>query len=191
MDVIEAIKWRRSVRHFAPRKIERDTIRQILEAGRLAPSSSNQQAWHFIVIDDEKIIRVIPDQVPAGTGDIISFAREAALIVVGCYARNITHRIAQLFGHENSLIDIAIAMTQMTLAATGLGVGTCWIGWFSEKRLKKLLRITDQYRIACMLALGYPAEKSTAEGIGGIKPRPRKVLKEIVSYNRFGVGLKE
>jgi len=77
-------------------------------------------------------------------------------------------------------------MTHMTLAATGLGIGTCWIGWFSDRKLRKLLGIPNRYKVACLLALGYPAEKSTADGIGGLKPRPRKGLREIVSFNKFG-----
>lgn len=186
MDVFKALQWRRSVRNFSPQKIEPDKVRQILEAGRLAPSSSNAQGWHFVVVGDEKLIRAIPDQAPLGVDRITSFARNAALVIVGCYTKKLSHAIAEVFHHENHLIDISIAMTQMTLAATALGIGTCWIGWFSDKKLRKLLGIPIQYRVACLLALGYPAEGSTPEGIGGIKPRPRKDLKEIVSFNKFG-----
>jgi len=186
MDVFKAIQWRRSVRKYAPQKIERDKVLQILEAGRLAPSSSNAQGWHFIVVEDEKLIRTIPAQVPFGVDRVTSFARNAALVIIGCYTKKLTHAIAQVFNHENHLIDISIAMTQMTLAATALGIGTCWIGWFSDKKLKKLLSIPNRYRVACLLALGYPAEKSTPESIGGITPKPRKNLSEIVSFNKFG-----
>jgi len=186
MNVIDAVRWRRSVRRFAPRPLEPAIVREILEAGRLAPSSSNQQAWHFVAVDDPELIHAIPNQVPPATSRIISFARSAALIVVGCYTQSLTHRIGSLFGHENHVIDVSIALTQMTLAATALGVGSCWIGWFSEKKLKNLLGIPTQYRIAALVAFGYPADPSTDEGIGGIKPRPRKALAEIASRNRFG-----
>jgi nitroreductase len=186
MDVFKAIQWRRSVRNYAPQRIEPEKVLQILEAGRLAPSSSNSQGWHFVVVDDENLIRAIPAQAPLGVDRITSFAGKAALIIVGCYSRKLTHAIAQLFDHQNHLIDISIAMTQMTLAATDLGIGTCWIGWFSDKKLRKLLSIPSRYKIACLLALGYPAEKSTPDSIGGIKPKTRKDLKEIVSFNKYG-----
>lgn len=186
MDVFEAIQWRRSVRKFSPRTIDREKIRQLLEAARLAPSSSNQQAWHFVVIDDKSIIEEIPKQVLIGTRSIISFVKDAPLIITGCYAKKLTHVAARLFGHENDIIDIAIAMTHIVLAATELGIGTCYIGWFNVRKLKNLLRIPREYDIALLLALGYPVEASTDEGIGGIAPRPRKSLGKIVSYNRFG-----
>ena len=189
MDVFKAIKWRRSVRSFAPKKIEREKILQILEAARLAPSSSNRQAWHFVVIDDKSIIEKIPKQVVMGRKMIVPWIKDAPLVIAGCYTKAITHAIAQLFSHENHLVDVSIAMSHIALAATALGVGTCFVGWFNEKKLKKLLNIPGRYKIAVLLALGYPADKSTAESIGGIAPRPRKSLKEIVSYNKYGVKL--
>ncbi len=186
MDVFEAIKWRRSVRKFLPQKIEKEKILKILEAGRLAPSSSNRQAWHFIVVDDENLIKQIPEKVVIGTKSIISWVKDAPLVIVGCYTKAATHFVAELYGRQNHLIDITIAMTHMVLEATELGIGTCYIGWFNEKHLKKILKIPDHYRVAMLVVMGYPAEPSTSEGIGGIKPRPRKDLKEIVSYNLWG-----
>ncbi len=189
MDVFETIKWRRSVRKFSSQKIEKDKILRILEAGRLAPSSSNRQARHFVVVDEPEIIAKIPEKVTFGTKSIISWIKDAPLVIVGCYTKAITHLVAGLYGHENHLIDISIAMTHMVLEATELGIGTCYIGWFNEKHLKRILKIPDHYRIAMLVVFGYPAEPSTPEGIGGIKPRPRKELKEIVSYNQWGKEL--
>lgn len=190
MDVFDTIKWRRSVREFLPKKIEQENIRKILEAGRLAPSSSNRQAWHFVVVDDEHLIKKIPEKVVVGTKSIISWIKDAPLVIVGCYTKKITHFLAGLYDHENHLIDISIAMTHMVLEATELGIGTCFIGWFNEKHLKHLLKIPDHYRIAMLVVFGYPKNPSTAEGIGGINPRPRKQLKEIVSHNLWGKELK-
>ncbi|MEO0095308.1 MAG: nitroreductase family protein [candidate division WOR-3 bacterium] len=189
MDVFETIKWRRSIRKFARQKIEREKLLRILEAGRLAPSSSNRQAWHFIVVDDEDLIKQIPEKVVIGTKSIISWVKDAPLVIVGCYTKAVTHFVAGLYGRENHLIDITIAMTHMVLEATEMGIGTCYIGWFNEKHLKKILKIPERYRIAMLIAMGYPSEPSTSEGIGGIKQRPRKDLKEIVSYNEWGKSL--
>lgn len=186
MDVFEVMKWRRSVRKFAPRKIEREKVLQILEAARIAPSSSNRQAWHFVVIDDKSIIEQIPRQVAMGDKLIIKWLKDAPLVIAGCYTKAVTHYIAQLFGHENHLVDISIAMTHICLAATALNIGTCFVGWFNGSKLKKLLKIPRKYNIAVLLALGYPADESTGQGIAGIAPRPRKALEEIVSYNKYG-----
>lgn len=174
------------MRRFSSKKIEREKILQIMEAARIAPSSSNRQAWHFILIDDKSIIEQIPRQVVMGTKAVIPWIKDAPLVIAGCYTKAMTHLVAQLFGHENHLIDVSIAMTHIALAATALGIGTCFVGWFNERKLKKPLGIPGKYSIAVLLALGYPADESTEEGIGGISPRPRKQLKEIVSYNKFG-----
>jgi nitroreductase len=189
MDVFKVIQWRRSVRRFIPQKVEREKILQILDAARLAPSSSNRQAWHFVVIDDASIIEQIPKQVAMGTRMLVPWVKDAPLVIAGCYTKAWTHLVGQLFGHENHLVDISIAMSHVVLAATALGIGTCFVGWFNESKLKKLLGIPRNYNIATLLALGYPADTSTKEGIGGIASRPRKSLKEIVSYNRFGERL--
>lgn len=186
MDVFKAIQWRRSVRRFSTQKIEREKILQILEAGRLAPSSSNRQAWHFVVVDDPSIINQMPRTVPVGTRRIVTFIEDAPLVIIGCYSKAFTHVIAQLAGHENHLIDVSIAMAHMTLAATELGIGTCWVGWFGESRLQRLLGLPRKYKIVALLVLGYPAERSSKASIGGIPPRPRKSISDIVSYNRFG-----
>jgi nitroreductase len=186
MDVFKAIKWRRSVRRFSKQKIERKKVLQILEAARLAPSSSNRQAWHFVVVDEPSLIEQIPRTVPVGTRRIVTFIKGAPLVIVGCYTKAFTHVIAQLTGHENHLIDVSIAMTQMTLAATELGIGTCWVGWYGESRLRRLLDLPRKYRIVALLVLGYPAERSTKESVGDIPARSRKQLHEIVSYNKYG-----
>jgi nitroreductase len=189
MDVFEAMRWRRSVRKFALKKIERDKLLQVLEMARIAPSSTNKQAWHFVVIDDKPIIEQIPKQVAMGDKMIIQWLKDAPCVIVGCYTKALTHHIAKLFDHENHLVDVSIAMTHICLAATALGIGTCFVGWFNHKKLKNLLKIPARYNIAILLALGYPVDESTDEGIGGIPPRPRKELKEIISYNEFGVKL--
>lgn len=185
MDVFKAIEWRRSVRKFSPRKIERDKISQVLEAARLAPSSSNRQAWHFVVIDDPSIIAQIPKQVAMGRSLMVPWIKDAPMVIAGCYTKAYTHVIGQLFGHENHLVDISIALTHIVLAATALGIGTCFVGWFNERKLKKLLKLPLHYNIAALVAMGYPANKSTQESIGGVEARPRKTLEDIVSHNTY------
>ncbi len=186
MNVYDSIKYRRSVRRFAERKIEIEKLHQILDAARLAPSSSNRQAWHFIVIEDPELKALIPEHLPMGSKRFVAWIKSAPIIIVGLYYKAITHVIGELFGHENHLIDLSIAMAYMSLAATELGIGTCFVGWFNEKYLKKLLNIPRNYHIGSLLAMGYPLKDSDDQGIGGIKPRPRKKLSEIVSRNKYG-----
>jgi nitroreductase len=186
MDVFKAIQWRRSVRDFAEKKIETGKIEQILEAARLAPSSCNSQSWHFIVIDDPALITQIPQQVALGDQMIVKWLKKAPCVIAGCYTQAILHKISRMFDHNNHLIDISIAMTHMCLAATALGIGSCFVGWFHTKKLKKLLGLPARYQIATLLVLGYPSSESDEQGIAGIQARPRKKLDEIISYNKYG-----
>lgn len=191
MDVFEVMKWRRSVREFAPRKVEREKILQILEMARIAPSSSNRQAWHFVVVDEPALIEQIPKQVALGGTIAVTWLRNAPCVVVGCYTKALTHYAAELFDHKNYLVDVSIAMTHICLAATALGIGSCFIGWFNTRKLKKLLALPGKYKIAVLLALGYPANESSDKGIGNVSPRQRKKLHEVLSFNRYGKGLEE
>jgi nitroreductase len=186
MDVFKAIQWRRSVRQFSPQKIEHEKLSRILEAARLAPSSCNSQSWHFVVIDDPEIIKKIPQQVALGDQMIVKWLKEAPCVIAGCYTKAILHQISRVFDHNNHLIDISIAMTHICLTATELGIGSCFVGWFHTKKLKKLLKLPARYEIATLLVLGYPSEGSDEQGIAGIKARPRKKFDEIVSLNRYG-----
>ena len=186
MDFFKLIKWRRSVRKFATHAIEREKLIQILEAARIAPSSSNRQAWHFVVIDDKKLIEQIPKQVAMGEKMAAAFLKNAPCVIAGCYTKALTHQLARLFKHENYLVDVSIAMHQICLAAAALGIGSCYVGWFHTRKLKKLLEIPPHYSIAVLLALGYPAEPSTEEAIGGVPSRARKDFSDIVSHNIYG-----
>jgi len=189
MDFFKLIRWRRSVRKFAPRAIEREKLLEILGAARIAPSSSNRQAWHFVVVDDKALIEQIPKQAALGEKMASAFLKDAPCVIAGCYTKALTHHLARLFKHENHLIDVSIAMTHICLAAAALGVGSCFVGWFHTRKLKKLLRLPPHYNIAVLLALGYPADPSTDEAIAGLPGRGRKDFDDIVSHNKFGETL--
>jgi nitroreductase len=186
VDFFKLITWRRSVRKFAPRTIEREKLIQILDAARIAPSSSNRQAWHFVVVDDRRLIEQIPKQVAMGEKMAAAFLKDAPCVIAGCYTKALTHHLARVFKHENYLVDVSIAMHQICLAAAALGIGSCYVGWFHTRKLKKLLGIPPHYSIAVLLGLGYPAEPSTEEAIGGVPARRRKAFDDIVSHNTYG-----
>jgi len=186
MELKDVIKYRRSIRKFSDKKIDRIDLISILEAARLAPSAQNSQPWYFIVVQDEKMIKEIANCVPLGLIHINSWMEKAAAIIVCCSKPKIfTHRLAKIFIRDLHMIDLAITIENMVLMATDLGIGSCWVGWFSEKKVKKLLRIPDGYDVGILLPLGYPEGKSSEAGLGGIPPRKRKPLEEIVSYEFF------
>ena len=122
MDVFEAIRQRRSIRAYEDRPVEEDTLRKVLDAGRLAPSASNRQDWLFVVVRDP----AMRAQVAKAANNQPAVA-QAPVVIVVCATD--TH-YAMPSGLRIAAVDSAIAVDHMTLAAVALGLGTCWIGAF-------------------------------------------------------------
>lgn len=172
MEVFEAIQRRKSVRAFTPTPVPQETIRKILEAARLAPSAMNAQPWHFIVVTDaDKRIKI------SKSGRFARFLKESPVVMVGCGDSKASP--------EWHVIDVSIAMQNMVLAATGEGLGTCWIGSFDEGQVKELLKIPKHFKVVALLAMGYPRKKFDlmAKIVHLIKRR--KKLDKIVGFNQY------
>lgn len=185
--VLEVIRFRRSVRRFIDKPIEKAKLELILEAARLAPSSTNSQPWHFIVVTDRKIIAEIARAEPYGLTRFNSWIANAP-VVIACLARPrlFSHRLGRLVGKDFHLVDCAIAIEHMVLVAAELGIGSCWVGWFDAKKVRRALKVPAGYEIVVLLPLGYPEQVGDAYGIGGIGARRRKEVAEIASLNSFG-----
>jgi nitroreductase len=184
-NVLDIIKIRRSVRAFDGKPIEKERMDVILEAARLAPSSCNSQPWRFVVVDDELLLKKIAKAQPIGPNVNKFLENAGAIIACVDEPKLFIHKAADMINRDNQRIDVGIAMEHMVLVAAELGIGSCWIGWFSEKKVKELLRIPEKKTVSVLLALGYPKNKTDENGIGGIKPRPRKKLKEVASRNYY------
>jgi nitroreductase len=181
MELIDAISRRRSVRAYQPRPVEREKLEELAQAFRAAPSASNQQPWKLVIVDD----RELKDRVAGATyGKAIAFNRFAqgapVIAAVVIEPPRILNRIgAALQGREYPLIDIGIAAAQLALRAADLGLGTCMLGWFDERRIKKLLGVPPSRRVGLVATIGYPAE-GAAQG-----NKSRKPIDEVRSYNRY------
>jgi nitroreductase len=179
--VMETIARRHSVRGYQDKSVEREKILQIVEAARLAPSTSNVQPWRFISVEDPRLKDALVEK---GMGIAVPnrWAKEAPVIIVMCAHLDwIVHRLgARAADLQYYLLDIGIAGEHMVLAATELGLGTCWIGWFRAKPIKKILNIPKGWKVAALLTLGYPKEE------GAQKARTRLGLDEILFFNRLG-----
>ena len=160
MEFSELIKLRQSVRKYQDKPVEQEKLQQLIEAVRLAPSASNSQPWKLILVDDPEL----KDQVAKATfSKAISFnkfAPEAPVLAVLTIEKPklITQIGGWLKKREFQLIDIGIAAAHFCLQAAELGLRTCMIGWFDEKRIKKLLHIPRTTRIGLVITLGYAAE---------------------------------
>jgi nitroreductase len=158
--------------------VEEEKLQLILEAARLAPSSSNSQPWHFIAVKDKELRRKLVHAVPLGVTAINQFIEETPLVIVGCVTPGFFQKVSSLVGRENHYIDVSIAMEHMVLVAEELGLGTCWIGWFDEGKVKKLLNVPRAAKVVAMLSLGYPA-------VSGGHATTRKALEEIYSVDKY------
>ena len=180
MTLDEAINRRYSCRAYQGRPVKYEDLLALCEAARMAPSACNSQTWRFILVRDaaqrkrlcdEAMMPVLPNK----------FLREAPVIIVGCSKLDIVaNRIGSgVTGIEYYPIDMGIAMEHMALKAADLGLGTCWIGWFKENKVKDILEIPRAVRVLSLLSVGYPKNP------GAQPKRSRKKMEEFVFGDRW------
>ena len=180
MDVMEAIRNRRSVRAYSDRPIPAEVMQRMRQALRYAPSACNIQPWHFILIEDARLRQ---DVAAAARGQ--HWMAQAPVIVAACGFPEQAYK--KMGGYGNSVdIDLAIAVDHLTLAAASEGLGTCWIGAFSEENVKTLLGVPANVKVVALTPLGYPA---SADLIGPVDEARRKAEAEIFSTDRFPSGV--
>lgn len=172
MDFYDVVKKRRSYRFFKQDMPEKEKIERILEAARLAPTWSNKQGVHYIIVKDPNNVKAIWEAV----GQKQKFA-EAPMFIVGVIAEKgsgtNTHN-----GMKYYTIDFGICFEHLILAAAAEGLATCWIGWFNEEKVREILEIPKKSRVLGLTPLGYSTKKK-----GEITDR--KPLDEIVHYEKF------
>ncbi|MGY5859718.1 MAG: nitroreductase family protein [Candidatus Thorarchaeota archaeon] len=167
MDVMKAIKDRRSIRKYKSTEVEAEKVNTILQAGRWAPSASNKQPWHFIVVRDETKRKKF--------GEVHNYGRFMAespvvIVVLGDPSKHPKYHLA----------DPHNAVMNMLLAAHYEGLNTCWMGIRDteyEQTFRELLGIPDDLRVICSISLGYGDQERNSS---------RFPLDEIVSWEKFG-----
>ncbi|ACC99061.1 Nitroreductase [Elusimicrobium minutum Pei191] len=179
MQVSEAILKRRSVRKYTEQAIEQEKLNMILEAGRQAPSACNSQPWRFVVFNEKQAKESFCDAVFTGIYKNTMFAKQAPVIIAVVSDKgNLTSQIGNMIRRtEFYLIDQGIACQNMALQAWELGIGSCLIGWFDDKKAAKHLNLGGGKKVELLISLGYPAEE--------IPARPRKEAEKIISFNKF------
>ena len=177
MNVMEAIETRRSVRAYKDTPLTSEQLTRFLEAARLAPSWKDKQCWHIMVLTDREIIEKLGELLRYNPG-------ENVFKTVPCFVLFFADPALSGVRDEKPyyMTDIGIAMENAVLAATEMGLGTCWIGAFTEGPIKEFLGVPENLRLVALTPLGIPDEAPA--------PRPRKALEEIVCLNRWGQPLK-
>jgi nitroreductase len=170
MNVMEAIITRKSVRAYLPTPVKDEKLNAILEAARLAPSAANRQEWRFVIVRERETRKKL-----AAAAGGQEFVGDAPVIIVACAE---TDGHVMRCGQLSYPIDVAIALDHMSLAAVELGLGTCWIGLFDEKKVKEILHIPDAIRVVELIPLGYPSDPSAIA-------KDRLPLNRIVKYEHW------
>jgi nitroreductase len=174
---IDRVRKRRSVRRYRPDDVPRELIERCLEAVRHAPTACNTQSWKFVIVEGKLKERLVVE----GLGGLVvpnRFAAEAPVIVVIAADLDfMAHRVGgKIKGIDYHLIDAGIAGEHFVLQAAELGLGTCWIGWFDQKAVKRTLSLPAGWAVCAMLTLGFPSEPPAE--------KKRKTLEEISEFRR-------
>ena len=168
MDTFETLFARRSVRRYKDQPIPAEDLKQILEAGRQAPSASNRQPWHFVVVTDTEQKRKVAQ---ACNGQM--WMADAGCILVALGLPELTKKWYR--------VDVAISMQNMVLGARSLGYGTCWIGAFAPEQVKAVCQVPDALDVVACTPLGVPDVSP--------EPKGRKAWDEVFSSDTYGTAI--
>lgn len=180
MDFIKLVKHRESVRKYKNDSIPKAEILKCVDAARLAPSASNSQPWTYIVIDDIELAH----EVAGNTyNKIIKFNKftinAPVMIAVVMESGNFSSKLgSNKTGLDYNFIDLGISVEHFCLQAADLGIGTCILGYYDEKKIKKLLNTDDNKRIGLLISVGYPSDEIPRE-------KKRKSLDEMCKFNSY------
>ncbi|MFP4473843.1 MAG: nitroreductase family protein [Candidatus Omnitrophota bacterium] len=175
MNFLELVHKRQSCRKYSDRTVDRQAIERCLEAARLSPSACNSQPWRFIVISDPELKTRVCGRAFHSIYAMNNFSSQAPVLVA--VVRESSRYAARLGGTmrniQYSLIDLGSAVEHFILQAAEEGLGTCWLGWFDERAVKKELGLKRGDRLDIMVSVGYPER-------GDIRKKDRKALSEII-----------
>ena len=174
-DFFDLINRRQSCRKYLDKPVEKEKLIKCIEAARLAPSACNSQPWHFVVVNNKELAEKVAEY----TQDKImnKFTTECqSFIIVVEESGNLTSRAGALMKQQDyRSVDLGIATEHLCLAAAEQDLGTCILGWFNEKELKKLLNINRLKRIRLVVAIGYPETND-------VRKKVRKNIEEISTF---------
>lgn len=177
--MLELILRRQSDRKYSTKPVEQEKLNRIVEAGRMAPSACNAQPWKFIVVTDPALINLLAIASSSRLIEINSFVAQApALIVIVREKPNISSMVGSAMKKKDySYMDIGIATENICLQATAEGIGSCIIGWFDEREVRKILNIPAHKRPILIITLGY--------SLSEYRNKKRKPKEDTVSYNKY------
>jgi nitroreductase len=179
--VLRSIVDRHSIRRYTAEPVTDAVVESLIEAARLAPSGSNTQPWHFIVVRSEKQRRAIAEVCGRQGWMVAAPVHVVCVGDIGCrvkdYAGPPLEEDSSLPELKRVIRDTAIAAEHLVLEATAQGLGTCWVGLFAQEEIRPVLGIPDDKYVLAVIAVGYPAESPS--------PRPRRPRDDMVRSERW------
>jgi len=181
MEVLEAIKGRRSIRSYKKDEIPLEKLNIILEAARWAPSWANTQCWEFIIVKDKDIKDKLAQTLPSVNPALPAFS-QVPIVLVACAKKAksgyFQDKPVTDKGEYWYMFDVALALQNLTLAAYSLGIGSLHVGYFDAQKAAEIVKIPSDLTVIELVLLGYP------EG----EPRltKRKQINDFVFYNYYG-----
>lgn len=167
MDILKAVKERRSIRDFQKKKIPNDLITKLMEALIWAPSAGNLQSRKFYFIKNESVKKML-----AQAALNQNFIAEAPLVIVGCADSRISHKYGERGVDLYTIQDVALSIMGMMLVAHENSLGSTWVGAFHEREVTKILSLPRHLRPVAIVPVGYPSKIPS--------PPPRVAIKEAV-----------
>lgn len=170
-DFISLVKSRYSCRSYQPTEIDRETITEILNAARLAPSACNKQPWKFMVIEATRERAWIHECYDR------DWVKEAPIFIIALANHDEGwHR--EIDNKDHTDIDLAIAIEHICLAASSFGLGSCWICNFDVSKCMSLFNIPEEWEPVAIIPIGHPTTNIYPE-------KKRKSLSDIVKWGKF------
>lgn len=190
MEIIEAIKGRRSIRKYSEKNVSDDVLQTLLEAARWAPSWSNTQCWRFIIVRDRatksKLADTLKGTKPGRVNPATEAVRSAPVLIAACAEVGFSgfykveddkSQPATDKGDYWYMFDVALAVHNLSLAAYALGLGTVHTGLLDAIEAGKILNLPSNIILVELIPLGWPDEQPA--------PRPRKEVSEFVFYEKY------
>ena len=172
MSIDKLFLQRKSVRSFSNKEIEKETLLELLNAARMAPSAVNYQPWRFFICTSDEMKQRIVESYPR------KWFESAPLYIVACADKSQSWKRAS-DNKDHGDIDVAIAITHLMLKATELGLGTCWVCNFDAKILEEALNLDNVLEPVAIIPIGYPSEDASIEAK---QPKNRKSIEEFTEW---------
>jgi len=179
MDLMEAIKGRRSIRKYKPDSVPEKALQMVMEAIRWTPSWANTQCWEVIAVKDPKVKSELSTALPKGNPALSSMT-EAPFVLILCGKKGISGYYKGQPATEKGdwlMFDTGLAMQNLCLAAYALGLGTVVVGMFDHKKVEEILGVPQNVEVVAMTPLGYPASEGSATR--------RKEISEFIHYESY------